>query len=179
MSKEKTITSKQVYSGKVLSLRVDEVRISDKKTSTREIVTHGGAVCAVGINKEGKIILVKQYRKSLESEMIEVPAGKLDPGEMPEAAIIREFREETGYSVENVKHMSSFNTSPGFSNEVVHLYFLDAVEKGETDFDEDEDIEILEYSLDEIKAMIYKQEIVDAKTILGIMMYSDYTQKEL
>lgn len=179
MTKEKTISSKQIYKGKVLSLRVDEVRINDKKTSTREIVTHGGAVCAVGITTENKILLVKQYRKSLESEMVEIPAGKLDLGELPEAAIIREFKEETGYDVDNVKYMTSFNTSPGFSNEVVHLYFLDATVKGETNFDEDEDIEILEYTLEEIKTMIYQRAILDAKTILGIMMYSDYIQKEL
>lgn len=178
MAKEQTISSKQIYNGKVLSLRVDEVRINENKTSIREIVSHGGAVCAVGVTSENKILLVKQYRKSFESEMIEVPAGKLDPGELPESAVIREFKEETGYDVENVKYMTTFNTSPGFSNEVVHLYFLDATVKGDTDFDEDEDIEILEHSLEEIKNMIYKREIVDAKTILGVMMYSDYIKKE-
>ncbi|MGL5257539.1 MAG: NUDIX hydrolase [Proteocatella sp.] len=178
MAKEQTISSKQIYNGKVLSLRVDEVRINEDKTSIREIVSHGGAVCAVGVTSENKILLVKQYRKSFESEMIEVPAGKLDPGELPESAVIREFKEETGYDVENVKYMTTFNTSPGFSNEVVHLYFLDATVQGDTDFDEDEDIEILEHSLEEIKDMIYKREIVDAKTILGVMMYSDYIKKE-
>lgn len=178
MTKEQTISSKQIYNGKVLSLRVDEVRINEDKTSIREIVSHGGAVCAVGVTSENKILLVKQYRKSFESEMIEVPAGKLDPGELPELAVIREFKEETGYDVENVKYMTTFNTSPGFSNEVVHLYFLDATVQGDTDFDEDEDIEILEHSLEEIKDMIYKREIVDAKTILGVMMYSDYIKKE-
>lgn len=178
MAKEQTISSKQIYNGKVLSLRVDEVRINENKTSIREIVSHGGAVCAVGVTSENKILLVKQYRKSFESEMIEVPAGKLDPGELPESAVIREFKEETGYDVKNVKYMTTFNTSPGFSNEVVHLYFLDATVKGDTDFDEDEDIEILEHSLEEIKDMIYKREIVDAKTILGVMMYSDYMKKE-
>lgn len=178
MAKEQTISSKQIYKGKVLSLRVDEVRINENKTSIREIVSHGGAVCAVGVTSENKILLVKQYRKSFESEMIEVPAGKLDPGELPELAVIREFKEETGYDVENVKYMTTFNTSPGFSNEVVHLYFLDATVQGDTDFDEDEDIEILEHSLEEIKDMIYKREIVDAKTILGVMMYSDYIKKE-
>lgn len=178
MAKEQTISSKQIYNGKVLSLRVDEVRINENKTSIREIVSHGGAVCAVGVTSENKILLVKQYRKSFESEMIEVPAGKLDPGELPESAVIREFKEETGYDVKNVKYMTTFNTSPGFSNEVVHLYFLDATVKGDTDFDEDEDIEILEHSLEEIKDMIYKREIVDAKTILGVMMYSDYIKKE-
>ncbi|MGB5822572.1 MAG: NUDIX hydrolase [Proteocatella sp.] len=178
MTKEKTISSTQIYNGKVVSLKVDVVQINETQTAIREIVTHCGAVCGVGITKEKKIVLVRQYRKSIEKDIIEIPAGKLDLGEEPDDAIIREFKEETGYDVENVTYMTYFYTTPGFSDEIGHLYFLDATEKGDTNFDDDEDIEILEYSLADVKAMIYNKEIVDSKTILGIMMYSDYIERE-
>jgi len=178
MIKEKTLSTKKIYDGKVVSLKVDIVEVSEGKTAVREIVNHCGAVCAVGITRDKKLVLVKQFRKSIEKEIIEIPAGKLEPGEIPAEAIVREFKEETGYDIENLKYMTYFYTTPGFSNEVGHIYFLDATDKGNTNFDEDEDIEIIELSLKETKEMIYKKEIVDAKTILGVMMYSDYIEKE-
>ena len=178
MTKERTISSDRIYSGKMVSLKVDTVEVSEGRTAIREIVNHCGAVCAVGVTEDKKIVLVKQFRKSIEKDIIEIPAGKLEPGEKPDEAIIREFKEETGYEVSNLRYMTYFYTTPGFSDEVGHIYFLDARDKGDTNFDEDEDIEIIELSLRETKEMIYSKEIVDAKTILGIMMYSDYIEKD-
>lgn len=172
LNREKTISSQNIYKGKIITLRVDEVEINGKK-SKREIIEHCGAVCGVGITKDNKIVLIKQFRKAIEKDLIEIPAGKLEPGEEPFDAIVREFKEETGFDVEAVEFITTFYTTPGFSNELGYLYFLKCTELGDTSFDEDEEIELLLCTKDEAKKMIYSGEIIDAKTILGIMMYLD------
>ncbi len=168
---EETILTKNIYSGKVIEVVTKEVKI-DNKVATREIVLHRGAVCAVAVTKENKIILVRQFRKAIEAYLTEIPAGKLEDREDIEAAIIRELREETGYQVTDLKYVTKFFTSPGFSNELGHLFFAKLGEKGETDFDEDEYIDVHEYGLQDILKMINNGEITDAKTILGILMYA-------
>lgn len=172
--KEVTINSEQVFSGKVIDLFVDTVEIREGKTATREIVKHKGAVCGICVTKDKKLVFVKQYRKAVDDFLIEIPAGKLESKEVPKEAIEREVREETGYLVESMKYVVKFYTSPGFSNELGYLYFINLGEKGPTDFDEDEDIEILEYTLEEAQKMVLEGHIIDAKTILGISLYNDF-----
>lgn len=170
--KEETILTKNIYDGKVIQVLQKEVKTREGKTSIREIVLHRGAVCAVAITKEQKIVLVKQFRKAVEEELMEIPAGKLEIGEEPEAAIVRELKEETGYDVIGLEYVSKFYTSPGFSNELGHLYFAELGDQSAPCFDEDEDIEIYEYELDEIMDMIHKGKVIDAKTMVGILMYA-------
>lgn len=172
INREQTLSSQSIYQGSVINLRVDQVQAKGK-IAKREIVEHCGAVCGVGITKDDKLVLIKQYRKAIERELIEIPAGKLNLGEKPLEAVIREFKEETGFDVEDVEFITSFYTTPGFSNEIGHLYFLKCTDLGETNFDEDEDIELLLCNKEEAKEMIFNGEIIDAKTILGIMMFLD------
>lgn len=169
---EETISTKTIYKGKVIDVVSKEVKTRENKTSTREIVLHRGAVCAVAVTKENKIVLVKQYRKAIEDYLLEIPAGKLEQGEEPSDAIIRELQEETGYETIQSRYITKFFTSPGFSNEIAYLYFAELGNQSETCFDEDEDIEIFEYSLEEILDMIHAGKITDAKTIVGVLMYA-------
>lgn len=119
---EKTITSTPIYTGKVISLRVDEVILPNGKTSKRELIKHPGAVAVLPITNEGKIIFVEQYRKALERSLVETPAGKLEPGEKPEVTARRELEEETGYGCHKLTFIQTFATSPGFADEVIHVY---------------------------------------------------------
>ena len=169
---EKTISVEKIFSGKVIDLYVETVQIDKSKMAIREIVRHRGAVCALTITKEGKLVLIRQFRKAIGDYLFEIPAGKLEAGEAPNEAIRREIREETGYNVEKVDYVTSFYTSPGFSDEKCYVYFAFVGEKGETCFDEDEYIDIFEYSLEHLIQMIFDGEIVDAKTISAVLLYN-------
>ncbi|SNX55386.1 NUDIX hydrolase [Thermoanaerobacterium sp. RBIITD] len=168
---EVTKNSDKIFNGKIINLRIDNVVLPDGKTAKREIVEHPGGVSILAVNKNGKILMVKQYRKPAEKIMLEIPAGKLDPGESPEVCAKRELMEETGYIANNLKHIFSFYPSPGFSTEILHLYLALEIEKGEPHRDDDEFLEVYEYGLDEIKNMVMNGEIEDAKSLIAILYY--------
>lgn len=167
---EKTIKSEKIFAGKVISLQVDEVELPNGKTSKREIIKHPGAVAILPITNDGKIVMVEQYRKALERTLIEIPAGKLEKGEIPENSARRELEEETGYVCENLDWLISFYTSPGFADEIVHLYVATGLSKKEdaAGLDEDEFVNIIELSLNEAKQYIEEKKIYDAKTAYAV-----------
>ena len=115
--KETTVSSDLIYIGKNIQLRVDTVEVPNKGYKKREIIEHKGAVGIVAITNEKKIVLVKQYRKAIEKELYELPAGKMEIGETPLECAIRELKEETGYSTDNMKLIHKFYPTPGFSNQ--------------------------------------------------------------
>ena len=173
MIEEKTISSDRVYSGKTISLRVDTVEIPNKGYQKREIVEHKGAVAIVAITPENKVVLVKQYRKAIEKELWEIPAGKIEIGENPKDTAIRELKEETGYSAGSVKLLHKFYTSAGFSNQKIYIFLAQDLTPGKPSFDEDEFINADEFSLDEVYNMIYKNDIEDAKTSIGMLLIKE------
>ncbi|WZL74914.1 NUDIX hydrolase [Clostridiaceae bacterium 35-E11] len=166
---EKTLKSQKIYEGKMIDLRVDTVKLPGEKHATREIVEHPGAVAIVPITEEGKIIMIKQFRKPVDEALLEVPAGKLDENEDPSVCAARELKEETGYEAENIKFLFKFYTSPGFSNEIMYLYVATQLTPGEAMPDEDEYIDMESYPLEKLLDMIHNGEIKDSKTIIGIM----------
>ncbi|MBP2027602.1 ADP-ribose pyrophosphatase [Acetoanaerobium pronyense] len=168
---EKTISSREIYTGKVLSLKVLTVEIEDQKYSQREIINHPGGTCIVAVNPSGKLILVKQYRKAIDSYIIELPAGKLESKENPEDSIKRELIEETGYIVEDVEFITSMYTSPGYSDEKLYLYYGKTKDWTEPRPDGDEAIEVIEIDIDEAIKMIKNKEIIDTKTLVGIQWF--------
>lgn len=168
---EKTISTQTIYEGKVVKLVVDDVLLPDGQKSKREIVKHAGAVAVIAITKEEKLVLVRQYRKALGKTMLEIPAGKLEPGEKPIDCALRELEEETGYRAKTLKPLYSFYTSPGFANEIIHLFQAEGLQKGETHLDQDEFIELVEYSLEACFQAIEAEEICDAKTILAVHLW--------
>ncbi|WP_020059433.1 NUDIX domain-containing protein [Bacillus sp. 123MFChir2] len=167
---ERTVATEPIFDGRVIKVRVDEVVLPNGETSKREIVTHPGAVAVIAITDDEKIVLVEQYRKAMEKELVEIPAGKLEQGEKPEVTAIRELEEETGYICDNMELITSFYTSPGFADEIVYVYEATGLKKKEdkADLDEDEFVELMEVSLEEALQLIKEQRIHDAKTMFAI-----------
>lgn len=176
---EKTIQSEVLYIGKVITLQVDEVFLPDGNKSSREIVKHPGAVAIMAITEDKKIVLVEQYRKALERSIIEIPAGKIEPGEPPEETARRELEEETGYTTSSLQYVQSFATSPGFADEVIHLYFAENIEKMsiKATLDEDEFVEVLYVTIEEMESLVTNNKIYDAKTAFACLWLKDYMKK--
>ncbi|MDQ0481890.1 NUDIX domain-containing protein [Guptibacillus hwajinpoensis] len=167
---EKTLHSETIYEGRIINVRVEDVELPNGKSSKRELIDHPGAVAVIAITPDNKILAVRQYRKALKKAIVEIPAGKLEPGEKPEVTAVRELEEETGYTCESLDKLISFYTSPGFANELVHLYVAKGLEKkGEQAADEDEFLDVLHLSLEEMEEMLETEEIHDAKTAYALM----------
>lgn len=175
---EKTMKSEKLYEGRILSVRVDTVELPDKKYSKREIVEHSGAVAIVPITKEKEIVLVKQFRKATESVLLEIPAGKLEINEQPVECAARELKEETGFYSEEMEHVIEYFSSPGFTNEKVHIFIANEVIYGEATPEEDEYIDIVKVDFNEAMNMIKNGEIIDGKTIIGIIMAYEKMKKD-
>ncbi len=165
---EKTISSKVVYEGPVFKIRQHLVETIGGQ-SQRDVVEHSGGAIMVAVTDEGKIIVEKQFRKPLEMDFLELPAGKADPNEEPEVTAVRELHEETGYIAGHVKHLVSFYPTCGYSNEFLHIYLCKDLTKGEKHWDKDECIELIEMYPDEIIEKIKTGEIQDSKTIIGVL----------
>ncbi|MBB6455317.1 ADP-ribose pyrophosphatase [Salirhabdus euzebyi] len=168
---EKTVKSQTIFKGKVITLVHEDVELPNGKQSKREVVKHPGAVAVIPITKEKKIMLVEQYRKPLERSIVEIPAGKLEPGEAPEVTALRELEEETGYTTEKLSYVTAFYTSPGFADEIIHIYLAEDLKKVESPLtpDEDEFVDIMECSLEEAEKMVAEKKIYDAKTAYAIL----------
>lgn len=167
---EKTTSTKEIFQGRVITLQVDEVVLPNGQMSTREIVKHPGAVAIIAITNDNKLVLVEQYRKPMEKSIVEIPAGKLDPGEDRLDCAYRELEEETGYGCQTMEHLISFYTSPGFADEIVHVYMargLSKIENARTT-DDDEFVELLEVTLAEACDLVKDQKICDAKTAYAV-----------
>ena len=165
---EKTINSERIYEGAIINLRRDKVTVQNG-TSMREIIEHNGGAVLAAITDDEKLVMVRQYRKAANRVMLEVPAGKIDPGEAPEAAAKRELKEETGYTAGKISFLMSFYPSVGYSEEVLYLYLCENLIPGDTNFDENEAIDIEEYEIDETYRMAMSGQIADAKTIIAVM----------
>lgn len=169
MRPEKQLSREVKYEGKVIKVTVDTVSIEGTDTITkREVAWHNGAVCVLCVQAE-KVLLVMQYRYPLGKATWEIPAGKLDLGETPEAAAVRELAEETQLLAQEMELIYTFYSAPGFSNEKLYLYEAKEVEATTAyQLDEDEYIHIQWFTKDEIRTMLKKGELDDAKTIIAI-----------
>ncbi len=169
MNTEITVKSEKIFEGKILNLRVDTVELQNKKYAKREIVEHKSAVCILAVNKDSKILLVRQYRKAIEEFLYELPAGILNIAEEPQEGALRELEEETGYRAGSIKLLYEFYTSPGFSNEKVYLFEAHDLVFKSVNFDEDECIETIEVTKEEVIKMLETARIRDGKTLIGLM----------
>lgn len=167
--KEKMIYSKKIYEGRIVNLRVDEVVLPDGKNTSREVVEYAGAVAVVPVNEKGELLLVRQYRYAVGETLLEIPAGKIERGEDYASSAARELVEETGYEAGNLKHLISFYSTPGFTNEQIHLFLATELALKKQDLDEDEFIEVETVNMKKAAEMIMSGEICDAKSVVGIL----------
>ncbi len=174
---EKTMKCERIYEGRIINVRVDTVELPNKKYSKREIVEHPGAVGIIAITEDNKIMFVKQFRKPVEEVLLEIPAGKLEPMERPDKCAIRELEEETGFTTDRVEKILEFYTTPGFSNEILHIYLAENLKEGNINPDEDENIETIQLSIEDALNKIKTGEIKDAKTIIGVLTYVNLKHK--
>ena len=167
---EKTLQSEEIFSGKVISLHLQDVELPNGKQAKREIIKHPGAVAILAITNDNKVVMVEQYRKALERTIVEIPAGKLEKGEEPAVCARRELEEETGYECEHLELLTSFYTSPGFADEIIHVFLAKGLMKKENAacLDEDEFVNLEELTLEEVKQYVKDQKIYDAKTIFAV-----------
>ena len=167
---EKKLSSKVVYDGKVIKVSKDDVLCPNGLESMREIVHHRGGV-GILFKVEDKFIFEKQFRYALGEEIIEMPAGKLEEGEIPLEAAKRELLEETGYRPLEMIHLGDSYPTPGYSSEIIHLYYCPKAVKEERHLDRDENIDLIYLTLDEIEKLIAENAIKDSKTIAAIYLY--------
>lgn len=162
---EKTLDSKVVYEGKVVTVIRDDVEVADGHKSFREVVLHSGGVVIAALKDNNTILLIKQYRYPLKKVNLELPAGKLEIGENPDEACKRELEEETGYQAKQWQSLGFINTTPGICTEKLYLYLAKDLEFIGEHPDEGEILKCEEYNLSEVFKMINSGEINDAKTI--------------
>ena len=167
--KESTVSSKQVYKGSFLDVRKDIVNLPDGNTSTREWINHPGAACIIPVLSDGRLALIKQYRYPVKSIMIELPAGKLDPGEDPEECAVRELEEEIGYSAGKLTFVSKIHPAIGFANEEMWIFLAENLIKSQKNTDRDEFVELIPTSIKDSVKMVWNGTITDVKTIIGIL----------
>ncbi|MBU3106640.1 NUDIX domain-containing protein [Clostridium gasigenes] len=166
---EKTITERIIHKGNFITYINVDVELPDGKIGNRDIIKHPGACAIIPFIDNQTVILVKQFRKALEKNILEIPAGKLEKGEDPKLCAIRELEEETGYRAENVTFLGTIATAPGFCDELIHLYKATGLFQCEKSLDEDEFTEVKVFTIEEIKSMIKNGEIIDTKTISSLM----------
>ncbi|MEG2396594.1 MAG: NUDIX hydrolase, partial [Oscillospiraceae bacterium] len=166
---EKTLSKKYIFNGKIINLRVDEALLPNGATANREVVEHPGGVCIAPLTKNNELIFVKQFRYPYSEVVLELPAGKLEYFENPLIAGKRELKEETGANAKKYSDLGKLYPTPGYCNEIIHMYLAEDLDFGSQDLDEDEFLEVEKIPLEEAFKMVMRNEIRDSKTQVGIM----------
>lgn len=161
---EQTIDSQRVFAGRLLKLDVCTVRLANGRRARREVVRHPGAVAILARAPDGRLVFVRQFRKALERELLEIVAGTLEAGETPEACARREIREETGYAVKTITPLGVIFTAPGFCTEQIFLFYAELARRGPADPDPNEHLAVVLLDEAEWKAMMSRGAVQDAKT---------------
>ncbi len=174
MTGYRTISSSYVYSGHSIRLRLDKVALPSGKETVREVIEHNGAVVIVGMDDNNNVLLVRQFRHAAASDLLELPAGGIDPGETPDVTAMREMQEETGYIPGNLESLGGFYSAPGYASEYLHLFLATGLQPSKLIAEDTEEIEIIKLPLREALKLIRNGEIQDAKTIAGLLLYLEF-----
>ena len=170
---EHKLSSEMKFDGKLIKVTYDIADVNGKE-AWREVVHHPGASAVVAIDEDNRIIMEKQFRYALNDYLLEIPAGKLDAGEDPLVCAKRELEEETGIIASEWISLGTIATSPGFCNEVIHLYVAKGLSKGKIHWDEDEYVEVERYTFDELLQRISEEKIKDSKTLSALLLAMPY-----
>lgn len=163
-----------IFKGFVFDIKVDQIEYNSGNEGIREVILHNGGAVVLPITKDGKVVLVKQYRYPFDEFMYELPAGKLEKNEDPKKCATRELTEETGYTSDKVSFLGKIYTSPGFCDEILYIYLAENLVAGDHDREEGEDgMEVFELTIEEIDKMMAEGKIVDGKTISGLYFYKN------
>lgn len=168
---EQRISSETPFKGKLVTVRVDTVRMPSGREATREVVEHPGAVAILPVTADGQLVLVRQFRYAVGRELLEVPAGTREEGESAEACAVRELREEVGYEAETVEELARFFVSPGWCNEELIVYRATGLREVGDDPEQDEDLRMVVIAPEDVEALMRSGEIGDAKTITAILAH--------
>lgn len=175
---EKTVESKTLFEGHIVTLKLDRAQLPNGSLASREVVEHPGGVAVLPLDAEGRVIMVRQYRYPLHNTLLELPAGKLEKGEDHRVCGIRELQEEVGITADEVIYLGGLYLSPGYSNEVLHLYLARGLHQGECHPDEDEFLEIERVPFDKLLDMVMRDEIYDAKTVAAVLKTKVFLERE-
>ncbi len=176
--KENTLSSTSVFRGKLLDVRRDEVELPDGTTTVREYIRHPGAAVMVPLLDSGKLVLLRQYRYALGQVMVELPAGKLDPGEDPKNTAQRELTEETGYTCRQLTRLGLIHPCIGYSDEAIEVYLASSLTPAMGESEDDEFVETFELSLEEALDWIDQGRITDVKTIIALYWTERHLARE-
>ena len=174
MAEEKTLSSQLVYEGRAVKLRVDAVQIPGGRETTREIVEHSDCVVIVAIDAIDFVLLVNQFRQPAGRELLEIPAGGIEPSEDPVTAVSRELREETGYLPRKVERLGGFYSAPGYCTEYLHLYLATDLTHSPLYAEDTESIRLVRVPVTEISSLVASGKICDAKSIAGLFTFLEY-----
>lgn len=167
---EKTLQRNVLFEGHIINLRKDAVLLPDGKQASREIVEHRGGVGILAFTDADELLLVRQFRYAYHAELLEIPAGKRDSlDEDPRECGIRELREETGASAKEFTYLGAVYPSPGYTEEIIHIYMANGLTYGENDLDEDEFLNVERVPFDKVLDMVLAGEIKDAKTQIAVL----------
>ena len=165
--RERVLDSQHVYRGRAVHVRVDSVAKPNGKKTTREVVEHVDCVAILPIDSKGNILLVRQFRHPVNKELLELPAGSIDPGETPEEAATRELREETGYKPGKLERLGGFYAAPGYCTEYLHFFRASQLEKSPLTAEDTDEIEVVPVSPADVSGLVASGKVCDAKTIAG------------
>jgi len=165
--RERVVESQHVYRGRAIHMRVDSVVKPNGKKTTREVVEHVDCVVILPIDSKGNVLLVRQFRHAVGKELLELPAGSIDPGETPEQAAVRELREETGYKPGKLERLGGFYAAPGYCTEYLHFFRATQFEKSPLTAEDTDEIEVVPISPADVPGLVASGQICDAKTIAG------------
>ncbi len=168
---EQDQTDREIYAGRVVTLRLKYLRQPDGRTRLREIVEHAPGAAVVAVDADGQVLLVRQHRPAVGAHLLELPAGLVDPGEQPIDSARRELAEETGFLAEHLEPLVRFYTSPGFSTELIHIFVAADLRESTPEHDEEEEIELVRMPLEAAIQQVLEGEISDAKTVAGLLAY--------